>query len=453
MVFHRGMTSVSVPDRWRSTDRAARLRDAGLALVIATASAAWIWHRLGFPARGTAWAEDSGRFLEQRIASGPIRTLWHPYDGYLHLVPRVLVDVAVAIRPVHDYATVVNALSCTVIGLVCGAVFLLAGPVVRAWPLRVLLAVVPVISPIGIVEIAGNTANLHWYLLFLAPWLFAARPRSWWSAAVLAATALAVTLTEIQTAVFLPLFLLARRERRALPVLGAALLGIAAQVVATVTHPRPPATSITSPSDIVLGYLTQAFAGGWTPRVQRVGMAVLDHGWWVLVVPAVAVLAALAVAARVGGPQRRWMSVALVGGSVVVWTAAFALNHVDDSDWSAFTRQQYAGTGPYRYAAAASMLLVAAVVLAADALLARGRWWAVPAWLLVASVVAAGVLGAHTVERRDAGPVWATQVEHAVPGCRADPTRSVQISAAPIRPTWRADVPCSWILPSAGPVR
>lgn len=443
------MTSVSVPAR-RRTLATADLRALLVALLVAVASTAWLWHRLGFPARGTAWAEDSGRFLQDRIALGPLRVLWHPYDGYLHAVPRTLVDLAVAIRPVHDYATTVNALSCTVVGLVCGAVFLLARPVVRSWPLRVLLAAVPAISPIGIVEIAGNTANLHWYLLFLAPWLFLSRPRSWWVSGVLAAAALAVTTTEIQTAVFLPVFLVGRRDRRVLPVLGAAVLGLAAQVVTTLTHPRPPATSITSASDIALGYLTQAFVGGWTPRVQRVGLAVMDHGWWILLVPAVLVTAALVAAVVLGGSLRRWTVVALAGGSVVVWSAAFLVNHVEDSDWSAFTRQQYAGTGPYRYAAAAAMLLVAAVVVAADALLARGSWWQVVTWFLVTSIVAAGVLGVHTVERREGGPVWATQVEQAVQVCRADPTGAVPISAAPALPKWRADVPCSWVL---GPTR
>lgn len=415
------------------------------AALLALAGSLWMWHRLGSPIRGVAWAEDSGIFLNERLQLGPVASLLHPYEGYLHLVPRLVVDAAVAWWPVEDYATVVNALSCCVIGIVGATAFVLARDVVRSAPLRALLAVVPAIAPMGVVEIAGNTANLHWYLLFLAPWVFAARPRSWWGSGALVVAALAITLTEIQSALFVPLFAVGLRSRKGIPVAVAAVVGLAAQVATTLADPRTRTASDATPLDIAAGFVAQPVAGSWNGDVRRIGVTIVHHGWWVVVLPAVVVVAVLVLALVLRGGAGRWVLVALGVAPAVLWVAALQVNAVP-SMFAEWNEASFLRFGPYRYAAAGSMFLLAAVVVAADVCIARGRL-VLPAlgWVLVASVVAAGVLNVHAETRRQDGPVWSTQVQRQAMICVSDPGATLQIEAAPKAGRWTAHVPCARI--------
>lgn len=451
--------------------------EAALALVVLVGAVATAWWRLGATARGTAWAEDGGLFLRERLAYGVDGTLLRPYAGYLHLVPRLVVDLAVH-RPVEQYALTVSAASCVVVGVVAAAVFVLSRDVLPGRTMRLLLAAVPVVLPLAPVEIAGNAANLHWYALVLVPWLFAYRARSWWGAAVVAVLALAATLTELQAVVFLPLLALAwwpahrgapspaGRVRpaaawarlRALPVTVAAVGGGAAQVVTALTTERTSERGHPAPADVVAGYLLQPVAGLWDRRVAPVGAAVAEHGAWVLVVPALTVLALLVVALVVAPWRARVLLVALAGGSVVVWTAALLANAPADGRWSTLDAVGLAAVGPSRYAAAAGMLLLSAVVLSAALLVDRGAGrvrrrtrtgGAAPVvrsalgWCVVALVVATSVANAAPgASTRSDGPLWAPQVRDAEPACRSDPTRVLEVRTAP----WSAQVPCTLVL-------
>ncbi|MGN8049768.1 hypothetical protein ACTJKO_08745 [Curtobacterium sp. 22159] len=412
------------------------------AVVVAIVSTALLWYRLGPKTRGTAWAEDSGRFLNERLQLGEVPSLLHPYEGYLHLVPRIVVDLAVRFFPIESYAVAVSAMSCAVVGLVGAAVFVLARDVVRSAPLRALLAVVPALTPLVPVEIGGNTANLHWFLLMLAPWVFLTKPRSWWSSAVLTVIALLITLTEIQAAMFLPLFLRHVRSLRSLPPLVAGIVGAGAQLLTTVLYPRtPPGSggSVGGLSDLFAGFAAQPVAGSWDADVRAIGLAVEDQGWWIVVVPAVVLYAVLVLAFVRASGGARWILAALAVSPLVVWFAALLLNHVM-TNWLTF-----ASINPYRYAAAASAILIAGVVVAADVFIGRGRI-VFPAlgWLLVLLVVAAAVLNVHTGTRRDdpGVPAWSTQVQQQRPACEANPDGTAVVRAAPGLPKWDALIPC-----------
>ncbi|WP_420368143.1 hypothetical protein [Curtobacterium sp. L1-20] len=241
------------------------------AVLVGLVTAALAWWRLGPVSRGTVWAEDGGIFLRERIALGPVDSLLHPYAGYLHLVPRLLVDLAWTL-PVVDYARALSAGACLVVGVLAAAVFLCSRDVVPAWPFRALLAALPALLPLAPYEISGNAANLHWFMLFTAPWLFAHRARSWWGAGAVALLTAFVVLTELQTVLFLPLLLLAwlpgrartatlgtgvrRVWPRAVPVTVVALAGGTAQVVTASTDPRTGAPGAPPPfTDVVAGWL------------------------------------------------------------------------------------------------------------------------------------------------------------------------------------------------------
>jgi len=442
---------------------------AAVAVLLGLVVAAIAWWRLGPVARSTVWAEDGGIFLRERDALGPVDSLLHPYAGYLHLVPRLLVDLGRA-APVADYAHVLSAGSCLVVGVVAAAVFLLARDAVPWWPFRVLLAAVPALLPLAPYEISGNAANLHWFVLFLAPWLFAYRARTWVTSALVALLAVPVVLTELQTVVFLPLLLLAWFPRhdpsgrpawpRALPVTVVALVGGAAQVVVALTDHRSASPGSPAMTDVVAGWLLQPFAGAWNPDVGAAVRAVVAHGWAVVVVPAVLLLVAIVAAVVVGDQRARWMTVALTLASGGVWWAALLANGGAGQPWG-HPVVGLAAVPPQRYAAASGLLLLAAAVVAASTLVGRpgpraGRGSGdrrpggtprlvrtLAGWCVV-GVVLVAVVGnaAPGPTRRSDGPVWAAQIPAATAACAGDPRRVVTVRKAP----WNADVSCSWLL-------
>ncbi|WP_144714086.1 hypothetical protein [Curtobacterium pusillum] len=437
-------------------------------VAVAIGTALLIWWRLGPVTRGTVWAEDGGVFLRDRIALGPVDSLLHPYAGYLHLVPRLLVDVAWA-APVADYARVMSTGACVVVGVVAAAVFVLARDFVPAWPLRLLLALVPALLPLTPYEIGGNAANLHWFLLLAAPWCFAYRSRTWWGSAAVAVLTAFVVLTELQTVVFLPLLLVAwlpLRDAagaptwpRALPVTVVALAGGTAQVVAAVTDARISQPGSPAFADVVAGWVLQPFAGAWDRDVGAAVRLVVAHGWAAVLVPLVAVALVVVGALVVGSWRSRWMVVALAAGSGGVWWAALLANGGAAQDWS-HPVAALAAVPPQRYAAASGLLLTAAVVVAASVLVgwrgsagpagARGRTGGAvrvvgvaAGWCLVTLVVAAAVGNAGPgPTRRSDGPVWAAQLPAAVAACDGDRSRVVDVRTAP----WSAQVPCSRLL-------
>lgn len=444
----------------------------GVAVLLGLATAAVAWWRLGPVTRGTVWAEDGGLFLRERIALGPVDSLLHPYAGYLHLLPRLLVDVGWAL-PVADYALVLSGGACLVVGVLGAAVYLLARDVVPVAPVRALLAVSPALLPLAPHEISGNAANLHWFVLAAAPWVFAYRARTWWASGAVALLAVFLVLTELQTVAFLPLLLLAwlplrdpsgaRAWPRALPVTVVAVAGGLAQVVTALTTERTARPGAPAVSDVAAGWLLQPFAGIWDPDVGAVVRAVLAHGWTVVVAPAVLVLLVVAAAVVVGSWRARAMTVALGLASLWTWWAALVANGGAARGW-AHPVEALAAVGPLRYAAASGLLLLAAVLVAAGVLVGSSRWasavrrrtrpggavrltGAATGWCVVALVVVVAVAGVVPgPTRRSDGPVWAEQIPGAVASCAGDPARSADVRTAP----WGADVPCTRLLPAGG---
>ena len=443
---------------------------AGTAVLVGLASVVIAWWRLGPVARGTVWAEDGGIFLRERIALGPVDSLLHPYAGYLHLLPRLLVDLGWAL-PVADYALVLSGGACLVVGVLSGVVFLCARDVVPAWPFRVLLALLPALLPLAPYEISGNAANLHWFALAATPWLFVCRPRSWWASGAVAVVTAFVVLSELLTVLFLPLLLLAwfpvrpgaadaagraRPARaRVAPVTVVALAAGTAQVVTAFTDRRTSAPGSPSFPDVVAGWLLQPFAALWNPDVGAAVRTVVAHGWAAALVPAVLLVAVLVAAVVVGDRRARWIIVAFAAASGAVWWAALLANGGAAQAW-ADPVVGLAAVPPLRYAAASGLLVLTAAVVAASVLVgAPGRvdghrpggaarlLASAAGWCMVAVVVVATVGNvAPGPTRRSDGPVWATQIPAAVAACEGDPARTVEVRKAP----WTAQVPCAKLL-------
>lgn len=448
---------------------ATRRRSVGAAVVpvvLFLVIAALGWLRLTPEARNTLWAEDGKVFLQEQYRLGFPGALFHDYAGYLHVVPRIVIAIASEIAPIDRFAVTVSALCVAVTAAVGAAVWVLTAGVLRSVVARLLLALVPVLVPLGPVEIQANAANLHWFLMYLVPFALLAPVRSWTRGIVLGVATLLAGLTEIQVVVFFPLFFLGIRNRRRWPVIAGTLVGGLAQVATTLAHPRAaPNVEHNSVGDMLLGYAVQPFAGSATWSMSRVGEVIAHHGTWIVVAPLVfaALLAALAFWA--GGSAQRWALGSMLWGSAAVWFGAVALNPNAMLAFAHFDTAQWLGNWTFRYSAAGSMYVIAAFAVIADVALSRGvrvpgvvhphpqdaprrtlAWLATTAGaLLVLAVVSSFVANFEMhASSRQGGPFWDQQVQTSETECELDPDRDAALQIAP-GPQWAVTVPCAVI--------
>ncbi|MFZ7089067.1 hypothetical protein [Curtobacterium sp. RRHDQ10] len=440
-----------------------RVPVAGIAIALAVGVAATVlgWFRLPAITRDTLWAEDSRLFLQERVVLGPWATLLHPYDGYQHLVPRVLTDVAVAVAPIDRYATTVTLLALAAVGVTAAATFAFSGGMLRTRTARIAVSLVPVLLPIVATEALGNFANLHWFALWLAPFLLLHRPATRTRAVLQAVLMAFVTMTEIQTVVFLPLLLVVVRRRRAWPVGIVALVGLAVQFATFLSSPR---VRSDAPSfvldDAVRGFFAEPSLSVWVHEGRRAARLLEAHGTGLLAVAFAPFVVALAVTVAARWGARSLLAVTLASGAVVIWFVDLAVN---PNELVAFGADGWGVLGTFgfvRYALVPSMFLVALVVVAADRLL-RGpdraggrsaRRRSATAARVVARVVGgvslvalAGVLAsayhpAYTA--RSDGPDWHGSVRTAERTCASEPpTARVLIEGAPTR--WGVRLACA----------
>lgn len=414
-------------------------RDVLVSVAVAVLAAAAAWSRLDATTRGTLWAEDGRVFVLDAWGEVWWRVLLEPYGGYLHLVPRVLAELAVTVVPTEDVAVAVTALSCAVAGAVAGVVHACAASVTPSRGGRLALAALTVVVPAAGVEVLGNLANLHWFFLWATPWLLLHRPRTRTGAAALGLLGLAAALTEVQVAYFLPLAVLGLRERRCLPVRAGLLIGLGAQAVAVLTVPRGEAVGLVPGVDVVAaGYLVDVVLPVWLGTPETVTVVLAGVGWGAAVLALVPTcLAAVLVARRATGTERT-AGLVLPVFSVVTWAIPVLLNRAA-FDWSRPDPGDPA-VEVIRYAVVASMLLVSGIVLAARHV-PRRRWARVPAVLVALTLTAASV---HAWQvpgtQRQAGPSWQREVADARRAC-STPDVVVELEAAPDA-HWTVRVPC-----------
>jgi len=419
-----------------------------VALLVFVAGSVLARGRLTFEVRDSLWAEDARTFLTERISLGPWVSIVEVYEGYLHVVPRLVTNIAFAVRPIDDFAYVVSTLSCLVVGATASLVYVLSRDLVPSRGFRVLLASVTFLLPSLPIEVLGNVANLHWLFLFLAPWLFAYRPRTWPGAAGLAIVGLLCSLTEIQMLLFVPLALLNRKHPKSMVVAIVTSAGGLIQLICTVMSPRSPNGAPKSNFfDIVVGFVELPVLGSFEGNISRIGHTLSEGGVVGTILATLVTITLLIVATlpavRGRGPLR-YMSISLVAGAFVLWAAAIWLNP-DPRYW--FTTYDVGTLGRLaatRYMVVPSMLLTSALVVAASFLYRRGSRSKLAAGVVV-GVVVLSMVGSYQLDAvaRTGGAQWSTSVGIAREICQGGRS-SIDISATP--PSWRAVVPCPILL-------
>jgi len=399
---------------------------AALAALLTLVLTAVAWFRLDGTTRGTGWADDR-QFLQDAVEQGLWSSLFDSYAGYLHVVPRLLAQLMLWVAPFPDVVTALTLASCLVAGLIGALVFTCCASVVDHLTARLALGAVTVLVPAAPIEVSGNISNLHWYFLWLAPWLLMAAPSRWLTGVALGVVALLAGLTEIQVALFVPLVLVEARNKYRLPVVAGLLLGVAAQVVATLTSPRTdPYGSPPNLHDVAEAYPVHVVVPVWLPKFHGIRGTVFDT--WPMVLLACLPFAVLAVVLvvttavrlrrRRPGARRDLVIVAFcLVGAVVPFVAGYWLNHVAQP--GTVTLHRLGKQPPLRYGLVSTMFLLATAIIAADRLPGRLRWRKLLAPALALAVAALCV--AHfDVGRtyRSHGPAFKPGYERASASCR-----------------------------------
>lgn len=120
------------------------------------------WERLISPG---IWAEDGTVFLKQAFEHG-LASLFLPYDGYFHTLPRIIAVIVTWIPVKLIPIFIVFFCYCVFVYTIT---FFFAPSykwIFRSQPLTFVAALILLLAP-GQIEMLGNLTNLHWYLLLL----------------------------------------------------------------------------------------------------------------------------------------------------------------------------------------------------------------------------------------------------------------------------------------------
>lgn len=435
--------SIALPARRRENPPEApqrRLRRRTLLCLLgfpaaALCAAVLVWFRLPPMAHDTVWAEDGRLFLFGAEQHGLFGATFVPYAGYLQFVPRLIAGAVVQWLPAADWALGMTAGACLVTGAIACVVFVASRDVLTSRTLRVILASVVVLLPLGPRDVLGTPTNLHSLLMWMLFWLLLFTPRTRGGAAAMSLVGLAAALSEIQAVFLLPLMILTARRRDGWMLVSGPAVGVAAQLVVTLLAPRSlPSATQDSPLSIAEGYLINAVVPDLVPQSQ-VGPFVASGGLIVAIVILALLAGSVAVAWRSSGPRQRLAIVGAAALSVVVWTASVIDNPARFYDYAALSHSQLLHLWLTRYGVVPGMLLIGIALIAGDALLRRlsdrparrhplssnRLRLALGAAIVACVTVCLTANYVPTWTRRSSGPSWSQQIPAAQDACSDAP--------------------------------
>ncbi|NUP53911.1 MAG: hypothetical protein HOW97_42320 [Catenulispora sp.] len=123
----------------------------------------------GTGAVDTIWAEDGSTFLQQSLHTGPLRLLIKPYNGYMHLVPRLVFTVA-RLFPLQDLAAVLAVTGALISSALAVFVYRAGAGHLRSRLLQAVVAAPLALTWVAQAELGDNVVNAQWFLLYAAFW-------------------------------------------------------------------------------------------------------------------------------------------------------------------------------------------------------------------------------------------------------------------------------------------
>jgi len=390
----------------------------------------------------TLYAEDGREFLQAWVTSASPALLLTPYDGYLHLWPRILSGL-VAFLPVGAWPMATIMVFGASVGLIGALSMIASRAVISSRLLRLLVLAVPMLLPFAGVEALGNLANLHWYFFYLAFWVCWSSPSSYGEALGWGAVLLVSVLTEIQLVFFAPVILFRawRGTRHARTMLMGWMVGSAGQVLAYLaSETTRTSRGLGDISSMWRGFLANVVLGtpiGHQPRVNRI----VEVGGWLL--PAMALLL-LVISLAVAGVRSSRHGCIISAAAIIAftsWSFSFLINNYRGLD--------YAGV-PFpliRWGTGASLLLWAALLTAADAVVLshpRAKKIVPPAAAIL--LLMSTFLSPASVSARHGAPSWADQIIQARAQCEQADNAQTNVSVRHAPEGWSISLPCERLL-------
>ncbi|WP_285242358.1 hypothetical protein [Pseudarthrobacter sp. fls2-241-R2A-127] len=396
--------------------------------------------RLSPTAQGTIWAEDGAVFVQDALARPGILGVFSPYQGYLHVVPRLAAAFVVRLFPVDAYAVAISLLSSLIVGLVAFMVFLCASAISTRLVPRLAWASITILVAPAALETSGNLANLHWYLLWLAPWLLIKPARNGAEGIVLFVVAALASLTEILTLMFVPLFLYQFRERKLWPARAGLLIGIACQVFTTVSYPRSAPFEPANFLSVVAGWFLNSSSAVMFGTSNQIALLILNFGALPIVLAALPFFAAFLFLLFRSTAAHRFVALVAVAASVGVWAAAVLFNFSKEFNYAEFQAAQWHEFLLGRYSVLPSMFLLAILPLLAVALEETSAKAATSVLAVFALLQCLYFFPSFSF--RQDGPIWAVGVADARAACAENPEMAAHaVATAP--GNWKVDVPCA----------
>jgi hypothetical protein len=420
---------------------------AALATLAAVAAGAWLMlaRQPGHPAQDSLVADDYKAFLPGALARS-WGSLFQIYDGYLQVVPR-LIAIVVAKLPLRE-AAAGFAITAAVITACCAVfVFYACSGHVRAPALRVLLAASVILLPTALVEIANNGANSPWYLMFATFWALLWRPRSLAAAITAALVCFAAAASNVMAALFLPLaaarVIALPRVRENIATIGL-LAGGALQLPAVLTLSRNHQGTTLARAFAFYGHLVILPAAGGH-NLAALLWARAGLGAATLIAAAVVIAVAAWACLRAGAAARLFVLTALLLGLLLTLVAVLVHGTVANLP---LTRTELYVRGS-RYGQVPILLMYAALIVAVDAYLRRGRFrpdraaHALAALVLVAVLAPVWVSDFRYTNARAVWQPWSSTVAQVVHHCQRTPRQPVHVL--------RISLPCSRLVGVSAP--
>jgi hypothetical protein len=412
---------------------------AGLLMLLAT-----LLRQAGVPKVDTIWAEDGAVFLDCAYQRSILDCVATPYQGYMHLLPRLGAELAALVAPSQASLVLVLVAALTAAG--AGALTARAVGLATGSPLAGIVGG----AGLGLVwqagrEVLGNLANAHWVLLTAAvivlvcAWIGGRLDR--FDIGLVAIAGLSSALAPILAILALPGVILRRPGAR--PVLAVAVVVAFVQVATELGTPREAAGTVPLGLNSVVAAL-----GDIVISTGFFGTVRTPPGWIVPAGIAVVTLIVAEAASRADwraavGPIA--VIAALVAVGLVVFGASILLNR--------------AVNPRYAYVPAAMMVAALAIGtgLAARALATDTRVGAVRvrrrlAMLLVlaaALVLAVGFGRSFRLDARaSSGPDVPREMRAMAAECVAGTEGvTIPISPRPASNDWTVTVPCARLGP------
>jgi hypothetical protein len=137
--------------------------------------------RIGGPGPfNSIFAEDGDRFLNDALNYGPLHAIFTPFNGYYHIGPRLLAEVA-SQAPLAWAPAVLSVEAALATSLIALAVYVTSAAHLPSTATRLLVAVPVVAMPVAenaAATATNNVATLQFFALYGAFWMLLWNPRS-----------------------------------------------------------------------------------------------------------------------------------------------------------------------------------------------------------------------------------------------------------------------------------